>query len=90
MIENLDKKVTLIEGLDDVMSTQFDADFSEKIQSALEEENIEVLTGEMIEKFDVENGKVNRVQTSNKEVEHFLTILEETRKKVYPQKYGQL
>lgn len=44
----------------------------------------------MVEKFDVENGKVNRVQTSNKEVEHFLTILEETRKKVYPQKYGQL
>lgn len=71
----LDKKVTLVEGLEDVMSAQFDPDFSKKIQKALEEEGIKVLTNEMVEGFDLKDEKVATVRTSTKEIKTDLVVM---------------
>lgn len=74
-LAHLGKKVTIIEGLDRMMSAQFDSEFSEKIQDALEEEGVEIILDRFVEELLVENDKVTGVKIKDQVVETDLVIL---------------
>lgn len=74
-LAHLGKKVTIIEGLDRLMSAQFDSEFSEKIQDALEEEGVEIILDRFVEELLVENDKVTGVKIKDQVVETDLVIL---------------
>lgn len=69
------KKVTVVEGLDGLMTSQFDPEFSEKIKDALEEENVKVVLNEFVEGFTLEGNQVNEVKTSEQSIDTDLVIL---------------
>lgn len=74
-LAHLGKKVTIVEGLDRLMSAQFDAEFSEKIQGALEEEGIEIILDRFVEELIVEGDKVTGVKMQDQTLETDLVIL---------------
>lgn len=74
-LAHLGKKVTVVEGLDRVMSAQFDAEFSDKIQNALEEEGVEIILDRFAEELIVEENMVTGVKLKDQIVETDLVIL---------------
>lgn len=74
-LAQLGKKVTIVEGLDQIMSAQFDTEFSEKIQDALEEEGVEIVLDRFAEELIVEGGRVTAVKTKDQTIETDLVIL---------------
>lgn len=74
-LAHLGKKVTIVEGLDRLMSAQFDTEFSDKIQGALEEEGIEIILDRFAEELIVEGDKVTGVKLKDQTLETDLVIL---------------
>ncbi|UJF15587.1 CoA-disulfide reductase [Jeotgalibaca sp. MA1X17-3] len=74
-LAQLGKKVTMIEGLDRLMSTQFDPEFSEKIKTAVEEEGVEILLDQFVKELVVTDGIVTQVKTDEKTIDTDLVIL---------------
>ncbi len=74
-LAHLGKKVTIVEGLDRLMSAQFDTEFSDKIQGALEEEGIEVILDRFVEELVVEGDKVTGVKIKDQILKTDLVIL---------------
>ncbi len=74
-LARLGKQVTIIEGLDRLMSAQFDPEFTEKIEDALKEEGIEITLDRFAKEFVVEDGKVTQVKTKDQTIETDLVIL---------------
>ncbi|MDN6162524.1 MAG: CoA-disulfide reductase [Atopostipes sp.] len=74
-LAHLDKEVTIIEGLDGLMTSQFDSEFSKKIKEALEEKDIKVVLNEFVEEFNLEENQVNKVKTSEQTFDTELVIL---------------
>lgn len=74
-LAHLGKKVTLVEGLERLMASQFDPEYSEKIKEALEEEGVEIILEEFMEELVVADNKVKQVKTANQTIETELVIL---------------
>lgn len=74
-LAHLGKKVTVVEGLDRLMSAQFDVEFSDKIQGALEEEGVEIILDRFVEELVVDGNKVTGVKIKDQILETDLVIL---------------
>ncbi len=61
--ERLNKKVTLIDMADRILSGYFDKEFSDDMYHKMQEHNIKFALGEKLVKFEGEDGKVKRVVT---------------------------
>ena len=74
-LAHLEKDVTIIEGLEALMSNQFDPEYSEKIKEALEEEEVNIVLNQFVEEFVVKDDKVTHVKTAEETIETDLVIL---------------
>lgn len=74
-LAHLGKKVTIVEGLDRLMSAQFDVEFTDKIQGALEEEGVEIILDRFVEELIVDGDKVTGVKMKDQILETDLIIL---------------
>ncbi|MGL5648654.1 MAG: FAD-dependent oxidoreductase [Clostridium sp.] len=73
--EILGKNVTLVDAEERIMSKYLDAEFTSKAEDAFRSHGINVVTGELVQKFEGENGKVSRVVTNKGSYEGDLVIL---------------
>ncbi|MDN6409496.1 MAG: FAD-dependent oxidoreductase, partial [Tetragenococcus halophilus] len=74
-LAHLGKEVTIIEGLEGLISSQFDSKFSEKIKEVLEEENGRVVLNQFVEGFVTEDKQVKKVKSSKETFDTDLVIL---------------
>lgn len=68
-LAKLDKNIHIIEGLDGIMTGPFDNEFSEKLEMALKEIDVNVILNRFAEEFTVENDLVIEVQTKDNSYE---------------------
>lgn len=73
--EILGKNVTLIDAEERIMSKYLDKDFTDKAENAFRSHGINVATGELVQEFKGENGKVTTVVTNKNEYKADLVIL---------------
>ncbi|MGL4849505.1 MAG: FAD-dependent oxidoreductase [Clostridium sp.] len=73
--EILGKNVTLIDAEERIMSKYLDEEFTSKAEDAFKSHGINVVTGELVQKFEGENGKVSKVVTNKGSYEGDLVIL---------------
>lgn len=69
------KNVTLIDAQDRIMFKYLDKEFTDVAQGAFEENGIKLALGEIVQKFEGENGKVTKVVTDKGDYEADLVIL---------------
>lgn len=69
------KEVTLIDGLDRIMSKYLDKEFTDIAEKAFADHGIKLALGEAVSKFEGKDGKVTKVITSKGEYEADLVIL---------------
>lgn len=69
------KKVTLIDGLDRIMSKYLDKEFTDIAERAFTDHDIKLALGETVSRFEGVDGKVTKVVTNNGEYEADLVIL---------------
>lgn len=74
-MRGLDKKVHLIEGVDAIMKQPFDGEFSEKIEMALKEAGVDVITNRFAEEFILEDDLVKQVKIKDNVFEVDAVIL---------------
>lgn len=73
--EILGKNVTLIDAEERIMSKYLDKEFTDKAEDAFRSHGINVATGELVQEFKGENGKVTTVVTNKSEYKGDLVIL---------------
>lgn len=73
--ERLNKKVTLIDAENRIMSKYLDKEFSDIAEKEFTDRGIKLVLGEKVVKFNGNNGKVEKVITDNGEYEGDLVIL---------------
>lgn len=69
------KNVTLIDAQDRILSRYLDKEFTDMAENAFKEHLIKLALGEIVERFEGENGKVLKVITNKGEYEADLVIL---------------
>ncbi|MGG7176888.1 FAD-dependent oxidoreductase [Clostridium paraputrificum] len=69
------KKVTLIDAEDRIMAKYLDKEFTDIAEKEFRDKGINLVLGEKVQKFEGENGKVQRVVTENGSYEGDLVIL---------------
>lgn len=69
------KKVTLIDAEDRIMAKYLDKEFTDIAEEEFRSKGINLVLGEMVQRFEGENGKVQRVVTSNGSYEGDLVVL---------------
>ena len=73
--EILGKNVTLVDAESRIMNKYLDKEFTDMAEEAFTEKGIKLATGELVESFEGENGKVARVKTNKCTYEADLVIL---------------
>lgn len=73
--EILGKNVTLIDAEERIMSKYLDEEFTSKAEDAFRSHGINVVTGELVQKFEGINGKVSKVVTNKGSYEGDLVVL---------------
>ncbi|WP_297638171.1 FAD-dependent oxidoreductase [uncultured Clostridium sp.] len=73
--EILGKNVTLIDAEERIMSKYLDEEFTSQAEEAFTSHGIKLATGELVQKFEGENGKVTKVVTNKGTHEGDLVIL---------------
>lgn len=69
------KEVTLIDAEPRILSKYLDAEFTDRIESSLQERGIKLALGEKVEAFEGENGRVGKIITNKGTHETELVIL---------------
>jgi Pyruvate/2-oxoglutarate dehydrogenase complex, dihydrolipoamide dehydrogenase (E3) component, and related enzymes len=69
------KKVTLIDGIDRIMSKYLDKEFTDIAEKAFADHGVKLALGETVSRFEGENGKVTKVVTNKGQYEADLVIL---------------
>lgn len=69
------KKVTLIDAEDRILSKYLDREFTDLAEATMKEKGIKLALGELVQKFEGENGKVKKVLTTKGEHEADLVIM---------------
>ncbi len=69
------KNVTLIDSVDRILNKYLDEEFTSVTQASLEAHGVKMALGQTVQKFEGENGKVNRVITNKGSYEADLVIL---------------
>lgn len=69
------KEVVLIDAVDRIMNKYLDKEFTDPAEAAFKEHGIQLRLGEMVERFEGENGKVTRVVTNKYSYEADLVIM---------------
>lgn len=69
------KEVTLIDAEPRILSKYLDAEFTDRIESSLQERGIKLALGEKVEAFEGENGRVSKIVTNKGTHETELVIL---------------
>ncbi|MGL4740587.1 MAG: FAD-dependent oxidoreductase [Sarcina sp.] len=73
--EILGKNVTLVDAEERIMSKYLDAEFTAQAEKAFRDHGINVVTGEMVQKFESVNGKVSKVVTNKGSYDADLVVL---------------
>ena len=73
--EILGKNVTLVDAESRIMNKYLDKEFTDMAEKAFVDKGIKLATGELVESFEGENGKVSRVKTNKNTYEADLVIL---------------
>lgn len=69
------KDVTLVDGLDRILNKYLDPEFTDILEEDLRERGVNVRLNEMVQRFDGDNGVVNKVVTTGGEYEADMVIL---------------
>lgn len=69
------KDVTLVDGLDRILNKYLDPEFTDILEEDLRERGVNVRLNEMVQRFEGDNGVVNKVVTTGGEYEADMVIL---------------
>lgn len=69
------KEVVLVDAFDRILSKYLDKEFTDKAEDAFTHEGIELALGQMVQRFEGDNGKVTKVITDKAEFEADLVIM---------------
>jgi NADPH-dependent 2,4-dienoyl-CoA reductase/sulfur reductase-like enzyme len=69
------KNVTLIDGMDRIMSKYLDPEFTDIAENAFKDHGVKLALGQTVQRFEGKNGKVSKVVTDKGEYETDLVIL---------------
>ncbi|WP_018884089.1 FAD-dependent oxidoreductase [Paenibacillus massiliensis] len=69
------KEVTLIDSMDRILNKYLDSDYTDRIETSLEEHGIKLALGQTVTRFEGEQGKVSKVITDKGAYETDLVIL---------------
>ncbi|MNW25992.1 NADH oxidase [compost metagenome] len=69
------KEVTLIDSMDRILNKYLDSDYTDRIETSLEDHGIKLALGQTVTRFEGEQGKVSKVITNKGEYETDLVIL---------------
>lgn len=69
------KNVTLIDGMDRIMSKYLDPEFTDIAENAFKDHGVKLALGQTVQRFEGQNGKVSKVVTDKGEYETDLVIL---------------
>lgn len=73
--EILGKNVTLVDAEERIMNKYLDKEYTDMAEKAFTDHGIRLATGELVESFEGENGKVSKVKTNKNTYEADLVIL---------------